>query len=120
MRMAAVALAGVVRVPRLESPHVVTEVDAIEEVGLGQFGQVPVDGGPVETPGGKGRRDLGMRPRCRRCLEVFEDRQSSRGAAESGSADASAGRVGLDSPLGAPFLKSTSPRPRRAPRSTRP
>jgi hypothetical protein len=71
----------------LESPDVVAVINPGDKLGLGEFGEVAVDRGPVETAVIERCGDLGMRFRARGGEHVLQDCQSGRGAPQPCPAD---------------------------------
>ena len=86
--MAAILAAVVVVAANLEPPDVIAEFDAVEQPGLGEFGEVAVDRGPVESPAGEGRRHIGVGSRTAGRFQVLKHRQAGRGAPQAGRPDA--------------------------------
>jgi len=77
------------RTARLETPHVVAQFDAGDELRLGEFREVAVDRRSVEPAVGQGLGDLRVGPRPRSRLQVLHDRQAGGSAPQSGLAETS-------------------------------
>lgn len=88
MRVAAVLVAMVVMAADFESPHMVAEFDPVDQPSLGQFREIPIDRGPVESPAGERCGYVRVRPRPAGRFQVFEDRQSCRSASQARGPDA--------------------------------
>jgi len=95
--VATVVAAVVARPANLEPPDVITELDTVDQLRLGQFGEVPVDRGPVEAAAAQGRRDVGMRPRTLRGFKMLQDGQPGRRASQAGRADSRATSLAVGS-----------------------
>lgn len=87
VRVTAVVAAVSVMPADLESPDVITNLDAIEQPGLGQLREVSVDRGAVEAPARQGREHVRVSPGPLGRLEVLEHGQSGRRAPQAGSAN---------------------------------
>ena len=79
----------------LKPPDMVAEFDPTDELLLGEFGEVAVDGGPVKSEIGKRLRHLGVGAGASHRAEMIHHRQP--GSRTSQPAVADAGLHGLES-----------------------
>lgn len=75
VRMIPAVSTAILMPPHLEPPNMVTEVDPRHKLGLGEFREVAVDGGPIEAAMIERRRHLGMRLGPRSRQHVLQDHQ---------------------------------------------
>jgi hypothetical protein len=87
MRMITAVPAAILMPLHLEPPDMISNVDPCHQLGLREFREVPVDGGPVEAAMIKRRRHLRMRLGPWGREHVLQNRQSGGRTPQPGATD---------------------------------